>query len=155
MCHRKAQCTQLPVSSFLSATLCHLGTTAVRPSWAKEKRLRLLGHWAEGSKQRPWRLEFSVNPTLSAITARKETWGNPSSKCKKEKQDSGPNLPGTGTPHCCPHWWLHQQLTDWDGSSVWEWLLISHHLLNYKKEIKLGPIDSLAAGAPPVPKTHT
>lgn len=48
MCHQKAQCTQLPASSFLSATLCPLGTTAAHPSWAGERRLRPLGHWARG-----------------------------------------------------------------------------------------------------------
>lgn len=72
MCHQKVQCTQLPVSSFLLATLCHLGITAVHPSWAKKKKtwLRTLGHWPLG-RQNPSRLEFPINPTLS-VTARKK-----------------------------------------------------------------------------------
>lgn len=47
---------------------------------------------------------------------RQQQLANYQIKCFASTDDA----PGTVTQHCCLHWWLHQQLTDWACSSASE-----------------------------------
>lgn len=112
MCHQKAQCTQLPaLLSFQQHCVTRNNWSSSILGWERRLRPWVIGPGTSSSPE----VGIPSKPHSICGHCKKNEKRNlgkaPQVKCTKQRLDCGPNLPGTRIPHCCPHWWLHQQLT--------------------------------------------